>query len=557
MKAKYLMSILFLGLFQAVNSQPFGYSYGKTVSINSAVVTGTNNLSNFTILFKTIDPDLKSTSNGGNVTSANGYDIIFTLNSCASNLYHQIEKYDPTSGELICWIKIPTLNYNSNTVLSMYYGNSTITLPTSSSSTWGSEYSSVLHLNENPSDLAPQMTDGTANSRSGTCFGNMTVANVVPGIIANSVTFDEVDDGISINDFDYTSSFTISFWFNISEVNGISYQYLFSHGSFGTNHSTNIYFGEDNLGIVADRKMLKNIFQDANDATNTSGLDAGTNLVDGQWHYYSFVVGNAGGAMVYIDAVQTASLSFLGGNGYDPGTNIFLGTRSDLNNTRYYGSKMDEFRIINEPKSADWISTEYKNQNNPSSYFTSSSQMNAIDLCSALPIKLESFEANVTESYCNLIKWNTATEENCLSYYLEKSENALDFLPITRINAKNSINNVYEYIDKDITNELLYYRLKTIDYDSSYTYSNIVSVYNFINTTNIINPNPFNDEINIDKISNDIIGISIQDVTGNILWKSDKPNENSRLNLDFLGNGVYFLILESINKQKVLKIIKN
>lgn len=558
----YAYTIITLIVFSCnIQAQPYGFLYGKIVSISPSVVTGTTNLTNFPLLLKIIDADLRSKSNGGFVESEYGYDIVFTTDACASPISYQVESYDPATGELICWVKIPTLNYNANTVINMYYGNPLVNSSTSSASTWGSEFSTVLHLNNNPNDVAPQMIDASGKTNSGTCIGTMTSTNSVLGKIGNCITFDEVDDGISIPDFDYTSSFTISFWFNVSEVNGTSYQYLYSHGNFGTTHSTNIYFGEDLLAITADRKMLKNIFQDSNDATSTTGLDVGTSLVDGNWHYYTFVVGNAGGALVYIDAVQTASLSFLGGNSYDPTTNIYIGCRSDLNSTRFYGGKIDEFRILSEPKSASWIATEFNNQNNPSSNITLGAHTTSSLICQPLPIQLISFNGNVINDDIQL-NWETAQEINCLKYVIEKSTDADFFTPIATINPlqNNDDTKRYSYIDVNQSEETIYYRLKQIDADSSFYYSNIISIYNPKKNKTVFFPNPFTNEFKIviddHKLKN--IDIKIIDKMGQIVFFQNYNNEKGGINisLDFLNTGMYFIELSSETKERFIIVKK-
>ncbi len=553
-----IISLVLCGF--VLNAQPYGYLYGKTITINPSVVTGTNSLSNFPLLIKTTDVNLRSKSNGGFVEDENGYDIIFTTDACASPMSYQVEKYDPVTGELICWVRIPSLSYNASTIINMYYGNSLVNSSTSSPSTWPSEFSAVLHLNDNPNGSAPQMGDGSGKNNSGTCLGSMTSTNSVLGKIGNCITFDETDDGIFISDFDYTSSFTISFWFNVSEVTGISYQYLYSHGNFGTTHSANIYFGEDLLSIIADRKMLKNIFQDSNDATNTSGLDAGTTVVDGNWHYYTFVVGNAGGALVYIDAVQTASLSFLGGNSYDPSSNIYVGCRSDLNSTRYYGGKIDEFRILNEPKPANWIATEFNNQSSPSSNITIGAHTTSSLICQPLPIQLISFDADVVNEYVKL-HWETADDINCHKYVIERSKNAELFEPIASVDPfrNNSDRKQYNYTDFKQTEELMYYRLKQVDKDSSVSYSKIISVYSSKKITAAVSPNPFNKTLKVIRCSNSEqkdVTLKLINSIGQIMFSKTYTDQEEIINLDvdFLNAGMYYLEIEDTDTERILVI---
>src|ERR1700733_9172999 len=74
------------------------YSYMRTITIAHAQVPNTDQ-TNFPFLFNTTDALLASTANGGHVTNANGYDIIFTSDAAGTQkLNHEIESYNPTTG---------------------------------------------------------------------------------------------------------------------------------------------------------------------------------------------------------------------------------------------------------------------------------------------------------------------------------------------------------------------------------------------------------------------------------------------------------------------------
>src|SRR5690349_18850874 len=56
------------------------YAYSKSITIDRTKVGATGapaTLSNFPMLYSVTDPDLRTTANGGKVTNASGYDIVF------------------------------------------------------------------------------------------------------------------------------------------------------------------------------------------------------------------------------------------------------------------------------------------------------------------------------------------------------------------------------------------------------------------------------------------------------------------------------------------------
>lgn len=94
-----------------------------------------------------------------------------------------------------------------------------------------------------------------------------------------------------------------------------------------------------------------------------------------------------------------------------------------------------------------------------------------------VPLPIELIEFNVIQEDCiNQICWITLSEFNNDYFELEKSLNGIDFKTIVKLKGTtNSINKIkYLSYDKDIQN-LSYYRLKQVDLDGKFTYSNIIS----------------------------------------------------------------------------------
>lgn len=118
-------------------SSPFpslGYKYSRNITIDQSMVLGSSDLLNFPVLISGTYPFLKSVLNGGMVENSSGYDIIFTDNN-GFKLDHQIEKYDPVSGEFIAWVRIPLLYTYQNTSMKMLYGNPQVTVDPSTYTT--------------------------------------------------------------------------------------------------------------------------------------------------------------------------------------------------------------------------------------------------------------------------------------------------------------------------------------------------------------------------------------------------------------------------------------
>lgn len=548
-------------------AQPFGYAYTKNVSINELNVTGTTDFADFPVLIHVVDPDLRTTANGGHVTHPSGYDIIFTLDDCSIPLYHQIERYIPTTGELLVWLRLPVLYALTNTEFKMYYGNNSILSPTESPNTWSSHYGMVHHFQQNPGGTSPQMLDGTPNGNNGTANGGMTIANSVVGKIDEALQFDGTNDYIMVPDFDYSSAplgFTVSFWFRVVDNSGTSYQYMYSHNNYGLQHSLNVYFAETSVPVAGDGDVLKTIFMDQNDAISTEGLDSAPGYADGNWHYYTFVVGNApGGDWVYVDATEIAALSFQGSDPFTPPGNIFLGARTDLNATRFLKGFLDEVRILNEPRSADWIKTEFDNQTTPMGFATFGPEMDAYINCLVLPVEVVNFSATANGERRVLLDWVTESEINTDYFTIERTTDGIHFETIGSVEAAGQSTSSlhYQLTDEQALQGISYYRLITTDSDGSQSFSDLKSVH--FDGLDLISafPNPASDAINfvLYSSSESTMNLIITDLTGRIIEQqiveTEKGNNLFTLPLTNYANGQYFIKIGNDHEQYVSEVI--
>jgi trimeric autotransporter adhesin len=132
-----------------------------------------------------------------------------------------------------------------------------------------------------------------------------------------------------------------------------------------------------------------------------------------------------------------------------------------------------------------------------------------------LPISLVNFEGHLFNNVVNL-DWNTSAENNSKSFEVQKSTDGVSFYTIGVLSAAGSSSTLRKYslIDKQV-NEANYYRLKIIDRDGDYIYSDVI----FIKNTNaqqyvwVIN-NPFRDYIDI-RFARQAITTKLQLITMN------------------------------------------
>jgi biopolymer transport protein ExbB len=495
------LSILFLlCLHASLTAQPLGYGYVKTITVLETQIPGATGLTDFPLLVNLTDTELRTVANGGHMGTAAGYDLLFYQNGCDTKLDHQLEEYNPATGKLVVWIRVPFLSAVSNTTVYMYYGNDSVTVNPSSTSVWNSNYQGVWHLNTSPVLAAPQVNDGTSFGRNGSSYGGMTGSNLVTGKIGPAYSFDEVNDYVRVPDFLYGQEHTVSFWFNASEVNGTAYQYMFSHGSnpkWDTTNSLHVYIGENNVtgsagSEIHNRQMIKSFYRDSNDWWDYDTLNAGTTYIDGNWHYYTFRVQDFGGASIFIDGSLIRQYTVWGGNTFDPGSDIYLAARYDLNGQRFFGGMLDEVRIANGWRTSAWIATEYNNQQDPSSFYIVGPEGPSMAFCIVLPLSIWQYTAQVKNNTV-MLRWTFEDVKASDKFCIMRSGDGEHWQQITSINGRPGLV-TEEYIDNSPIPGKSYYFIKVIDSDGSHVkYSSIAEVkVDFPLLPGTVTPNPAN-----------------------------------------------------------------
>jgi hypothetical protein len=110
---------------------------------------------------------------------------------------------------------------------------------------------------------------------------------------------------------------------------------------------------------------------------------------------------------------------------------------------------------------------------------------------SDLPIKLLSFTAT-KDGNKNLLQWTTTQEINSNYFSVERSNDGISFTTLGIVNAKgNSVaRTAYSFTDNKPNNGTNYYRLRMVNKDGTYTYSEIRTINDAINFSANIYPNP-------------------------------------------------------------------
>lgn len=120
-----------------------------------------------------------------------------------------------------------------------------------------------------------------------------------------------------------------------------------------------------------------------------------------------------------------------------------------------------------------------------------------------LPIEMSHFIVNPYKNEAAQIQWHTSSELQVLGFELQKSENGIDFYPIAWMDSKGHAGGTYLFWDRNLlANQRYYYRLKQIDNDGHFSFSETRTCVLFEKDDEIIlypNPTSGNMELNCKK----------------------------------------------------------
>jgi len=326
------------------------FGYRMPITINKIKVSG--NQSNFPVLISVTSASLKSEINGGHVKNGSGYDIVFRASDGTTALPHDMESYIAATGQLIAWVKVPSISSAADTLIYVYYGDASISAATETpASVWDSNFKAVYHLHDD-------LKDSTANNNHGTNYSSTNATGKVGDgqAFSGSGQYIKIASSASLQ---IDTNLTISAWIKTSSFGGwpqIVAKAADPRPSFKVQ-----------LGGSADVNF-----------TTPYNYPAGGTVTSGAWQLITCVA-QGSSRKIYINSSQVNTDANDGG-GLDPEARpVAIGAELALDNVTaasFFNGSIDEVRISNTARSASWITTEYNNQSNPGTFHTLGAEQN-------------------------------------------------------------------------------------------------------------------------------------------------------------------------------------
>ena len=405
--------LLVLALFSLVfvPSDAFGTWYDAswehrnkiTVSLNTVI---SSDLTDFPVLVSLTNSDFIQTNN------SDGTDIVFTASDGITQLSHEIEKFDSLTGEIIAWVKFPTLPSTSTTDIYIYYKGNSISVDPSD--VWDSNYNAVLHLNQTATGDVDEFVDVTGNENHGTTGGTGRITHAESREttqVSGQIGYGQQFAGSTVHNTkktqgggDYiwvdqvgswpTGDLTIELW--VGDVvdtpagaNSALYNDMISYCVENSNANGK---WSNHLNLWQAQKVKMKVRTNFFVSSQTS-VEGDNSVSFTNWHHimavYNLAENGSGASTLYIDGVApsgsgwsdqnpstragAANYSIVGSGSFVIGGDIDSSSNAQtlckrVNNG--FDGKMDEVRISNTLRTADWAAASYHNQGDVSTYLS-------------------------------------------------------------------------------------------------------------------------------------------------------------------------------------------
>lgn len=312
------------------------WKYRREITITSSLVT--HDLAEFPVLLSLAeDKDLADKA------LKYGEDILFTADNGVLKLSHEIEYFVSSTGQLVAWVNVPYLSAAKDTVIYMYYGNPKANDQQDPAGTWDDDFTLVQHLEE----TSGVDYDSTAYANDGAYTGLLQSA---AGIIDGADGFNGTGNNVIIphdESLTFTGDYTLEAWVKPSVKEQWTRHMISKEGEYILQINGNFVFYVPGIGDVA--------------STTTPVKDT--------WMHVAVVfrrgLSTAHTLEIYVDGKLENTFSGWG-TAYANKKSLYLGSADGLH---YLAGTLDEVRISDTDRSAEWIETSFNNQSDPGSFY--------------------------------------------------------------------------------------------------------------------------------------------------------------------------------------------
>jgi len=326
--------------------------YSRKFKVSFTGYTGSETLANFPVLVKVSESGI-SGFRYADCRKLNGGDLRFADEE-GNLLASEVDTWN-TNGVSLVWVKVPSLT--AATTITAYYGWELAPI-VDSSAVWANGYVGVWHLNESNSPMAESSGESTPFTQ-----GEVAPTYAVDGVIGKSVDFYTNDPGTTQNrliaadddDLDGFNDFTVEYWTYQESFRTSEYACILSKRNNSGRANQESWMVCQNSNATTGQYPWIYLMPNEGDRGDLSSQSPRPEA--GQWTYQTVTRVKASGLVTwYFDGGErihatkhtdtlfagTAALKLGGGGGQYS-----------------FPGKIDEVRISNVARSADWVKASH------------------------------------------------------------------------------------------------------------------------------------------------------------------------------------------------------
>jgi len=324
---------------------------------------------------------------GGHMGNSNAWDLLFTDSNGTSVLPYERESYSPSTGQLVAWVQVPSLSPTTDTSFYMYYGYAGVSSDQGAvnpTGVWDANYKAVWHMTDAGSGTSADSTLNNPGTNNNLSAGVGKVGTA--GSFYNGSSYGFVSLGNSSTlDVSVNQGLTVSAWVKMNS--GASYGTIVS---LRDNNNPGWPVFDLSVGYNGGDNVVPGCFCPLMRYDYTFGsppfTDVATtkNIADNTWHYVIAELDQAGNHFTaYVDGTEYPSATPGTGHMTTSTSPSFRAIGEEVNwvnypfstpDREYFNGSIDEVRISNTARSADWNHTDYNNQSSPSTFFSEGSE---------------------------------------------------------------------------------------------------------------------------------------------------------------------------------------
>lgn len=319
--------------------------FRKAITIPAANVAGA--LTDFPVYVSLVDGDLSAHA------TQSGADIHFVADDGTSALDHEIQAWDPDTGRLEAWVRLPALSSSASNVFYVQYGDFANAPAPDPAGVWQNGFVAVWHLEQQPDGSVGGIVDSLGDHDATSV--NMNANGLIAGVVGGGLAFDGNNDQLTFSGgLSGASPHTISAWVDQRTADHNSALVVIGNGACTQARWFHTRFGEGPAaaGFYCD-----------------DWLDTGVDIQAAGWTLVHWTYDANDESRLYRDGVASA------GPFEHDGAQSTVGAAGTIGNApAAFGASMglegnlDEVRIADTARSAAWIATEHANQKSPAEF---------------------------------------------------------------------------------------------------------------------------------------------------------------------------------------------